>query len=372
MTPSANKFCLILAGGVGSRLWPTSQEQCPKQFIDIVGNGRTLIQQTYERFVHFMRPENIFISTQREYLPLLAEQLPQVERSQILAEPVRRGTLPPVTWATAAIANLCPEATIVVTPADQLIRDDKAFEHDVMHALDIASSGEGVITLGVSPTRPEPGYGYVQMGDPARKSADIFRVKTFTEKPDRHFASVFMDSGEFLWNTGLYVFGAQYMLNNILKHVPEFRDDFPELINLSNTVTAAAAPQCYSALPNLSLEYALLDHTAHRYVQRCRFGWSDVGTWDSIAADAIRSSATQQPVDSSTTVDEHGNVILNSQAIFDNASGCIVRLPSGHLAAISGLSDYVITEQDGILMICPRGDAAAMRRLQTLAHLTAL
>lgn len=366
-------YCLILAGGVGSRLWPVSRENTPKQFIDIAGSGRTLIQQTYDRFARFIAPENIYVSTLVDYIPLLQEQLPQVHRHQILAEPVRRGTLAPVTWATSAIANLCPEACIIVSPSDQEIFNETAFERDALHALEIASSNEGVITLGVPPTRPETGYGYVQIGEPAKRSADIFRIKTFTEKPNLDFAQMFMDSAEFLWNTGLFVFGAQYMINNIVKHVPEYRDDFPELVNLGATATTDIAPKCYASLPHLSLEYALLEHTVHRYVQRCRFGWSDIGTWEAIATDALHGNQHNTPVPSTDVkVDGRNNVLVHSEALFDNASGNIVRLPSGHMAAISGLDNFVITEENGVLMICPKSDAAAMRRLQTLAHLDEL
>ena len=373
MNQTENNYCLILAGGLGSRLWPTSREKTPKQYLDFTGTGRTLIQQTYDRFAEFIRPENIFVSTQVDYLPLLHEQLPQLPRHQILAEPVRRGTLAPVTWGTSAIANICPDARIIVSPSDQEIFDKNAFEQDILHALEIVSSNEGVITLGVSPTRPETGYGYVQIGEPARRSPNIFKVKAFTEKPGEDFARIFMESGEFLWNTGLFAFGAPYMINNIIKHVPEYRDDFPELINLGSTATTDIAPACYAALPNLSLEYVLLEHTEHRYVQRCHFGWADIGTWQTVGTDAVYSQRKNTPVPPTDIhVDGRDNVCLHSDALFDNASGNIVRLPSGHLAVISGLDNFVITEQEGVLMICPKDDAAAMRRLQTLAHLDTL
>ncbi len=373
MNQNPNNFCLILAGGVGSRLWPVSHEKCPKQYLDLTGSGRTLIQQTYDRLAAFIQPENIYVSTQENYLPLLHEQLPQLPRHQILAEPVRRGTLAPVAWATSAISNICPEARIVVSPADQEIYNEQAFAEDVLHSMQIASSNEGVITLGVAPSRPETGYGYVQIGEPAKKSPNIFKVKTFTEKPNVEFARMFCESGEFLWNTGIFVFGAPYMLSNILKHVPEYRDDFPELANLGSTATTDVTPRFYTALPNLSLEYALLEQTTHRYVQRCHFGWADLGTWEAISTDAIHApifKADAPPTD--VKADANENVILNSKALFDNSQDNIVHLSQGRLAVISGLKGYVVAEQDGVLMICPKDDAAAMRRLHTLSHLDTL
>lgn len=370
MNKTEQNYCLILAGGLGSRLWPASRENCPKQFMDFEGSGRTLIQQTYERFARFIRPENIFISTQETYLPLVEKQLPQVLRSQILAEPVRRGTLAPVAWATSAISHLCPDACIVVSPADQQIHDLHAFENDILQGLSFAAQNEGVVTMGMTPTRPETAYGYVQMDELVDAEAQIFRIKTFTEKPDQEFATMFINTGEFLWNTGLFVFGVQYMMDNIIKHVPVYRDEFPELINPEAPITALQAPHFYTALPNLSMEYAVLEHTGHRYVQRCHFGWADLGSWTSIDADAQSASKANSPnPPTDIHVDGRGNVTLHSEALFDNAKGNIVRLPSGHMAVISGLDNFVITEEAGVLMICPKDDAAAMRRLQTLAHL---
>ncbi len=358
MKPSNEKFyCLILAGGIGSRLWPASRETFPKQFMDFEGSGRTLIQQTYDRFARFIRPDHIFVSTLNSYVGILQSQLPQLPHEQILEEPVRRGTLAPVTWATNLISEICPEACIAVTPADQTIYGDDLFDEDLLYALQTVADTPGVITMGVMPTRAEAGYGYVQMGESLNDGQRITRVKTFTEKPDQKFAQLFMDSGEFLWNTGLFVFGAHYMLHNIIKHVPEYQDIYP-------------SPEVYPALPNLSMEHAVLEHTGHNYVQKCRFGWADMGTWQGIATDALNAPQINTPhPPTDVMTDGRGNVTVHSEALFDNATGNIVRLPSGHLAAISGLDNFVITEENGVLMICPKDDAAAMRRLQTLAHL---
>ncbi len=370
LNSTEKNYCLILAGGLGSRLWPASREKCPKQFLDFDGSGRTLIQQTYERFVRFIRPEHIFISTQENYLPILKEQLPQVPREQILAEPVRRGTLAPVAWATSAIRHLCPEARIVVSPADQQIHDLASFASDILLGLEFSATHEGVVTMGMPPTRPETTYGYVQMDEPVGTGAQIYQVKTFTEKPDLDFATMFMNSGEFLWNTGLFVFNAQYMMHNIIKHVPVYRDEFPELSDPDAPQSTLVPPSFYAALPNLSMEYAVLEHTNHRYVERCNFGWADMGSWPSINADVVSADQRNSlQSDTNVKVDEQGNVTLHSDALFDNASGNIVRLPSGHLAVISGLDNFVISEESGVLMICPKDDTAAMRRLQTLAHL---
>lgn len=365
MNHSDNNYCLILAGGVGSRLWPSSHELCPKQYMDFSGTGRTLIQQTYERFRAFIPADHIYVSTQESYLPMLHEQLPELPRNQVLAEPIRRGTLAPVTWATSAIAGICKDARIVVSPADQDIFDEQAFADDVLLSLDFVGRHEGVVTLGVTPTRPDTGYGYVQAGEPENADGKVFHVKTFTEKPNEEFAMMFMESGEFLWNTGLFVFAAEYMLQNIIKHVPEYRDEFPELANMGATATTDTVPRLYSALPNLSLEYALLEQTGHRYVRRCRFRWADLGTWQGIGTDAIHAPKSSG---NDIRVDGQDNVTVHSDALFDNANGNIVRLSAGHVAAISGLDNYVITEENGVLMICPKDDAAAMRRLQTLVQ----
>ena len=369
-----NYFCLILAGGVGSRLWPASRENKPKQFLDLVGSGLTLVQQTYERFARFIDPSHIFISTQERYLPILNQQLPQIPRAQILAEPVRRGTLAPVAWATSAISHLCPDACIVVTPSDQEIYNDDAFAQDILYSLNFVRKHHGVVTMGVRPTRPDTGFGYVQAGEAVPDEPLIRRVKTFTEKPDSEFARMFLDSGEFYWNTGLFVFGAHYMMTNIIKHVPEYRDEFPELADLGATATTEVVPKYYDALPMLSMESAVLERTGHSYILPSHFGWADLGSWKTMGADSVlASSARNTPVPpTDVKVDGRNNVTLHSEALFDNAQDNIVRLPDGHLAVISGLDGFVITEEAGVIMICPKDDDAAMRRLRTLAHLDSL
>ena len=192
MNKEDRNYCLILAGGMGSRLWPTSRENLPKQFIDFAGTGLTLLQQTYKRFAAFIDPSHILVSTQEKYQSLIQEQLPQLPRSQMLVEPVRRGTLAPVTWATSAINRICPEARMVVTPADQEIFNEQAFEEDIIRALNFVGCREGVVTICKKPSRPETAYGYVQAGEAIDSDDQIFRVKTFTEKPNAEFANIFI------------------------------------------------------------------------------------------------------------------------------------------------------------------------------------
>lgn len=370
MIQSTKNYCVILAGGVGSRLWPVSREQHPKQFLDLLGSGCTLIQQTYDRIARFIQPDHIFVSTQERYLHFLKEQLPQLPRTQILAEPIRRGTLAPVAWATSAISKLCPDASIIVTPSDQEIYNDEAFAADILYCLDFVQKHDGVVTMGVRPTRPDTAFGYVQAGELVGNDKQIRQVKTFTEKPDYTFAQMFMDSGEFYWNTGLFVFRAGYMMSNIIKHVPEYRDEFPELADLGATATTSVVPKYYEALPMLSMESAVLEHTGHNYIHPSHFGWADLGSWKTLGTDSILAQTLNSPVPpTDVKADGRQNVTLHSEALFDNASDNIVRLPKGHLAVISGLEGFVVTEEAGVIMICPKDDESAMRRLRTLAHL---
>ena len=346
-----NKYCLILAGGNGSRLWPISRTVKPKQFLDLFGTGRTLLQQTYDRVAKFINPEHIYISTNVAYLPLVYEQLPEVDDMHILEEPLRRGTLASVAWDSVFIAKQDSESVLFVTPSDQIILKEEEFHQNVLDGLDFASKNDGLLVMGITPSRPETGYGYIQMNDDEPLSHDIFPVRSFTEKPDSEFANIFMQEGNFLWNTGMLCFSTRVMLDNLFMLVPEYRVEIPRMMAEAESADPKLVPESFNVLPNYNMDVSILERSEHVYVQRGHFGWADLGTWASIGEDV--------PSDS------EGNVLLDTEALLYECSGNIIRMPKGHTAVIKGLKDYVVAEEGEFLMICPRQDVAAMRRMHT-------
>lgn len=348
-------YCVILAGGIGSRLWPVSRHNKPKQFLDLFGTGRTLLQQTYDRFAKIITPENIYVSTNMHYKELVCEQLPELKPNQILTEPIRRNTLPSVAWATAYIAHLNPNASIVVTPADQLILKEDVFRQDILNGLDFVSEQNMLLTMGVKPTRPDTGYGYIQAGE-TMKEPHFARVKSFTEKPALDFARMFMESGEFYWNTGLFLWNVKTMLHSIHDVAPEYIQDLIACTPDTPKDLSACIPEHFSALPNLSLDYGILERSENVCLQICGFGWADLGSWNSLHDDA----QCCKPQD---------NVLMDSKALLYNSTGNIIRMPKDRVAVIDGLNNFVVAEEGNVLMICPKNDAAALRRIMTDAQM---
>jgi len=346
-----NKYCLILAGGNGSRLWPISRTVKPKQFLDLFGTGRTLLQQTYDRVAKFIDPSHIYVSTNVAYLPLVYEQLPELDDMHILEEPLRRGTLAAVAWGSVFIAKQDPQSLLFVTPSDQIILKEEQYGQDVLDGLQFVGENDGLLVMGITPSRPETGYGYIQMKDDNPFSHDIFPVKSFTEKPDAEFAGIFLQEGNFLWNTGLLCFSTRVMLDNLFSLVPEYRVEIPRMMAEAESNDPKLVPESFNVLPNYNMDISILERSEHVYVQRGHFGWADIGTWASIGKDVPS--------------DADGNVLMGTNAYLYECSGNIIRLPSGHTAVIKGLKDYVIAEEGEFLMICPREDDAAMRRMHT-------
>lgn len=346
-------YCLILAGGIGSRLWPMSRKSRPKQFIDIFGTGRTLLQETYERFARFMDPSHIYVSTNVDYLPFVYQQLPQLDDMHILEEPLRRGTLAAVAWGTVFIKSIDPKANVIVTPADQSITDEASFQDDVRRALKFVSEGDRLMVMGLRPTRPETGYGYVQMGDETGQP-DIARLKTFTEKPELQFAEIFLKDGSFLWNTGIFLFNVDAMLDNIYRLVPEYQVEIPKMMADAEVQDPKFLPDFFSELPKLSVDMGIMEKSENVYVYTSHFGWADLGTWGTLNANAQG--------------DKDGNLLLDTQAHLYDCQGNVVRLPKGRVAIIEGLKDFVVAEEGDVLMICPKDHVATMRRMMTEAQ----
>ena len=342
-----NYYCVILAGGKGRRLWPASREKYPKQFIDFFGSGQTQLQQTYERFARILPEQNIFVNTNILYLDLVREQLPQVAADHIMAEPIHRNTAPSAAWATHRVMHLTPEASIIFTPSDQTVQDDEAFAKNVLDGLEFVSDNDCLLTMGVKPTRPEPGYGYIQLGECTAQ--DVYKVQSFTEKPERDFAKMFMESGEFYWNTGLFLSNARYCFDSFCKRLPAVLRNFDQMKpDFSAAEEDAFIKDNFPSYPNLSIDYGILEKSDNVFVMKCDFGWADLGTWH-----GMYEAMQKGPGD---------NVVVDSEVLLDNAHNNVIKLPKGRLAVINGLDGYIVVEKDNVLLICKKEDSSALVR----------
>ena len=339
-------FCVILAGGRGRRLWPVSREQYPKQFLDMFGTGKTQLQSTFDRFARLLPRENIYICTCREYLHLVKEQLPDTPEQNIIVEPIHRNTAPSVAWSTMRILRRDAEANIIISPSDQLVLDETAFAHSVDVGIGYVSENDVLLAMGVKPTRPEPGYGYIQLGDLSCKP-EVYRVKSFTEKPEREFARMFMESGEFYWNTGIFISNARHLTKNFEKLFPVvLRNLKVENPDYTYEEEMAYVAQNYPRYPNLSLDYAILEQSRNVYVMKCNFGWADLGTWHAIYE--VMSKVKDD------------NVVMDSEVMLEDCHNNIIKLPKGKVGVFNGLEGYIVAEEGDVLMICKKSDNSSM------------
>ena len=339
-------FCIILAGGRGRRLWPVSREQYPKQFVDLFGTGKTQLQATFDRFARLLPKENIYICTCREYLHLVQEQLPEVTEHNTIVEPIHRNTAPSVAWATMRILRQNNDANIIISPSDQLVLDEASFSHSMDVGVGYVSENNVLLAMGVKPTRPEPGYGYIQLGDLSCKP-EVYKVKSFTEKPERDFAKMFMESGEFYWNTGIFTASARHLIENFKYIFPAvLRNLNVEKPNYTYEEELVYVEENYPRYPNLSLDYAILEQSQEVFVMKCNFGWADLGTWH-----AIYEVMTKVKDD---------NVVLDSQVLLEDCHNNIIRLPKGKLGVFNGLEGYIVAEEGDVLMICKKSDNSSM------------
>ena len=341
-------YCVILAGGRGRRLWPCSREAVPKQFLDFFGTGRTQLQATYDRIVKLIPKENIYICTCLEYFDMTREQLPEVPERNVMIEPIHRNTAPSVAWAAMRIQKIEPEANIIILPSDQMVLNEADFARSVDIGFSYVSENDVVVVIGVKPTRPEPGYGYIQLGELSCKP-EVYSVKSFTEKPEREFARMFMESGEFYWNTGIFLASAQYLLKSfeyIFPHV--LRELRYEKVDYTYEEEMAFVTEHYPRYPNLSLDYAILEQGKHVFVMKCDFGWADLGTWHAIYESSVKS--------------EGDNVIIDSMVELEGCKNNVIKLPKGKLCVFNGLEGYIVADSDDVLLICKKNDDSSLIR----------
>lgn len=323
-----------MAGGIGSRFWPFSRKNKPKQFLDFFGTGYTLLQLTFDRYRKIVPEENIFIATNNQYKELVKEQLPHLNDNQILLEPTRRNTAPCIAWASIHIKQLNPHANIIVAPADHLILKEAEFIEAITNGLEFVAQSPQLLTLGIKPNRPETGYGYIQIAE--EKEGNFYKVKTFIEKPQLEFAQVFAESDEFYWNSGIFLWN----VNTILKAFDTYMPEISEMFKTDE--------RDLEALPNISIDYAIMEKANNVYVQLCDFGWADLGTWG-----ALHETSPK---------DQQKNVIVNGNTLLYECRDNIIALPKGKLAVLQGLEDYLIADTDNVLLVCRKNDESRIRR----------
>lgn len=344
----SKNYCVILAGGRGRRLWPSSRETFPKQFIDFFGTGRTQLQATYDRIVKLIPKENIYVCTCREYLSMAQTQLPEVPERNIMAEPIHRNTAPSVAWAAMRIHKRCPDANIIITPSDQMVLNEADFRQSMEIGFSYVEEHDVVVVMGVKPTRPEPGYGYIQLGELSCKP-EVYSVKSFTEKPEREFATMFINSGEFYWNTGIFQSNVQHLLATFEKIFPEvLRQLRYDRVDYTYEEEMEYVTQNYPHYPNLSLDYAILEQSQRVYVMKCDFGWADLGTWH-----AIYESMSKVAGD---------NVVIDSEVVLEDCHNSVIKLPKGRVGVFNGLDGYIVAEEGNVLMICKKSDDSSLIR----------
>lgn len=345
-----NNYCVIMAGGIGSRFWPMSRTAHPKQFMDILGTGETLLQQTYNRFLRLCPKENIYIVTNDSYVGLVKEQIKGIATENILSEPARKNTAPCVAYACYKIAQKNPDALTVIAPSDHLITKEDTFVKAIKACYTKAASEDCLVTLGITPSRPDTGYGYIQFveSEIPEKDKRIKKVKTFTEKPDLEMAKFFLKSGDFLWNSGIFIWSVKSVIKAFEKHCSDMDAIFKEGNDVYNTSEEAAfIAKAYTNCKNISIDYAIMEKAENVYVRSSIIGWSDLGTWGSLY-EHIKQ-------------DSNNNAIVGKNVLAYDSKNCIINVPKDKLVVMQGLEDYIVVESDGILLICKKEDEQQIR-----------
>ncbi|MDE6417578.1 MAG: mannose-1-phosphate guanylyltransferase [Duncaniella sp.] len=347
---ASHRYCVIMCGGVGSRFWPYSREDCPKQFIDFLGTGRSLLQMSYDRILPVVPKENIVVVTNAKYAGLIREQLPDIEPHNILLEPARRNTAPCIAWAAYHIHALDPEASMIVTPSDHLITGEHVFEDCVRRGFDFVESHDALLTLGITPTRPDTGYGYIQIG--GQVEPGILKVKTFTEKPNLELAKVFLESGEFFWNAGIFLWKATSIIAALHRYDPDLTALFDRGAHLFGTPAEDTfIGENFESCPANSIDYAVMEKADNVYVECADFAWNDLGTWGSLYDNSPKTVGT--------------NVTRDARVLAYDAERNMVAVPSGKLVVLDSLSDYIVADTGDALIICPKSREQRIKQMVT-------
>lgn len=332
---------VIMAGGVGGRFWPMSTADCPKQFIDVLGVGRTLIQLTYDRFSGVVSADNVWVVTNQKYVSLVQEQLPEIPLNHILSEPCRRNTAPCIAYVSWRIKKENPKANIVVSPSDHIVTNENEFKRVVSNCLKFTAETDAVVTLGMKPTRPETGYGYIQadLSTASARNREIYRVDQFREKPDLETAEQYIKQSNFFWNAGIFIWSASTIVNAFRIYQPSIARIFERIMDILDTPDEQRViDEVYPECENISVDYAIMEKAEDIFVCPADFGWSDLGTWGSLLAQ--------------TKHDIYGNAVIGTDVHLFDSKNCIVHTTEERKVVIQGLDGYIVAEQEGKLLIC--------------------
>lgn len=344
-----HRYCVIMCGGIGSRFWPYSRAARPKQFIDFFGTGRSLLQATFDRMLPLIDPDHIYVVTNEMYAPLVREQLPELSDDHILCEPARRNTAPCIAWAAYHIAAIDPEATMIVTPSDHIVTRETVFVECLERGLQFVAANDALLTLGITPVRPETGYGYIQIGKEVEPG--IRRVKTFTEKPDYEMAKVFVESGEFFWNSGIFLWSAKSIIKALHAYVPEIAATFDRgLAEIGTPDEMAYINDNFVSCPSISIDYAVMEKADNTYVEIVSFGWNDLGTWGAL-------------FDNSPKNREHNVTQGCNVMAYDSTGNIFATNNPRRLIVVRGLNDYIIADADDVLLIYPRASEQEIKKI---------
>lgn len=336
-----NNHLVIMAGGVGSRFWPMSSAEKPKQFLDVMGCGKTLIQLTLERFAGIVPMKNVWVVTSADYKSLVEEQLPEIPTENILLEPCRRNTAPCICYVSWKIKKRNPKANIVVTPADHLVAKVDEFQRAITETLEFTAETDNIVTLGVKPSRPDTGYGYIEadLSFSSSRKKNIFRVDSFKEKPSLSVAEEYLRQGNYLWNAGIFIWSVSTVINAFRVYAPTISRGFENLLSVYDTAEEQAAiDRLYNDCESISVDYAIMEKAEDIFVYPVDFGWSDLGTWNSLRVQAEK--------------DRYGNACIGQNIRTYDTYNCIIHTTEEREVVVQGLDGYIVAEKDGVLMIC--------------------